>query len=139
MILYPTPGRSRREQRRWRDRILGQLLPRLVARGVGEICVGQHWAAEARYAGLFRFAPSRYVLHRRPDEPDEPAWPLPRLTLLDPADGPCVLSQDLLLLSRPLHLILAPLDVRHPQRPELAYRDLAPTVSLATFFERLSR
>lgn len=71
---------------------------------------------------LHRDAPERFVLVRGIAETDphgSSGWPLPRVSVLEPAPTLLPISEHLLLLDRPFHLLFVPVgtpDARHPGR-----------------------
>jgi hypothetical protein len=139
VVTYPRPAESGRERRRWLDTVLGILFPRAVALGVCELSVSAAWAEQPAYRRLHQYCPEHYLLHHSPDEPDDEDWPVPRLTLLDPADPPPAVTAELIGLDRPLHLLMIPEDARDPERPGVAYRARYPHTPLQTLLARLDQ
>jgi superfamily II DNA/RNA helicase len=139
VVTYPPPGPSGRERRRWDDLLLGVLLPRLIALGVREVSASPGWAERPAFRALYRLSPDRYVLYSSRDEVTADEWPVPRVTLLDPADPPPVVPARLFGLSRPFHLLLVPEDARDPDRAGDPYRARNPTTPLDALLTRLDR
>lgn len=141
VVVYPPVGDGPRPWRRWNDLVLQVLLPRLIDLGVRQIAASASWAERPEYRQLYRRCPERYILHT-----DVAAlgiyddnWPVPQVTLLDPASPPPIVSRDLIRLSRPFHLLLIPHDARDPNFPHEAYRDRNPTTPLESLLNRLDR
>jgi hypothetical protein len=140
VVTYSGPGLSDRERRRWRDFVLRELFPRLAGFGIREFAVSRTWRTSALYAGLFRYAPEAYVIHSPGGEPDGgPAWRLPRLTLLDPADPPPVIPGWAFRLDRPLHVLLVPANARDPDRPADPYTDRHRSLPITAVLDELIR
>jgi ATP-dependent DNA helicase RecQ len=139
VVTYPRPGPSPRSQRRWRDLVLRELFPRLAGLGVREFAVGPRWKGTELYSGLSRYAPERYVVHAPLEEESEPAWPLPRASLLDPSDPPDVVPRWQVLLHRPLHVLLVPADARDPDRPDDLYADRHRSLPVSAVLDELTR
>jgi ATP-dependent DNA helicase RecQ len=140
VVTYARPGEVGRARRRWEDLVLRLLLPRLIELGVREIGASAAWASRPVFRGLHRLAPERYLLHAAPGvEEDDDGWPVPRATLIDPADPAPAVPVELLRLPRPFHLLIVPEDARDPDRPADAYRARYPTTPIHAFLDRLER
>ncbi len=141
VVAYPPVGDSPRARRRWNDLVLQVLLPRLIDLGVREIAASAAWAEQPAYRQLYGRCPERYILHADVAVSgfDDDNWPIPRVTLLDPASPPPIVSHELIRLFRPFHLLLIPHDARDPSFPNQAYRERNPTTPLESFLNRLDR
>jgi superfamily II DNA/RNA helicase len=140
VVTYPPPGARGRERRRWEDLVLGLMLPRLVGLGVREIGASEAWADRPAFRRLHRFSADRYLIYAHPSEEGVgDGWPVPRVTLLDPAETPAAVPAGLFRLRRPFHLLLVPEDTRDPDRPRVTYRGRYPTTPLDAFLDRLDR
>jgi hypothetical protein len=53
-------------------------------------------------------------------------WPVPRLSIIDPAEATRPLPQHLLLLERTLHIILVPTEALDPRHPGRRIGDVTP-------------
>ena len=139
VVSYPAPGLSGRALRRWDDLVLRVLLPQLIELGVREISAGPAWAERPPFRELNRLCPERYLLHADPSEDVSDGWPVPRVTLLDPADPPAPVPEHLFRTARPFHLLLIPDDARDPEYPTEPYRKRNPVTPLDTLLNRLDR
>ena len=139
-VVTYRPAAGTRGRRRWTDLLLGTLFPRLIELGVREIAAPPEWVRLSAFRNLYRRCSDRYILYADPaDHADGDAWPVPRVTLIDPSSPPAPLALGLIRLDRPFHLLLVPDDVRDPERPTAAYRDRYPTTPFDTFMDRLER
>ncbi|MFO0822546.1 MAG: helicase-related protein [Gemmataceae bacterium] len=139
VVTYRVPGTGSRDQRRWADLILHELFPKLVGLSVREFGIADDWANRPEFRDLNRLCPEHFLLRGPPDGGDDEGWPIPRVTLLDPAAKPVPIPLELFRLARPFHLLLLPEDARDPNRPADPYTARHPTTPLNTLLERLQR
>lgn len=116
LIVTFTPTRD------WQREVL-RAVERLVKLGIRELAVPDAWrSGSGPLQNLHRHAPERFVLVRGISETDphgSNGWPLPRVSVVAPAPTLAPISEHLLLLERPFHLIFVPVgtpDARHPSR-----------------------
>jgi ATP-dependent DNA helicase RecQ len=105
--------------RDWQREVL-RAVERLVRLGIRELAAPDAWrSGSGPLQNLHRSAPERFVLVRGIFETDphgSSGWPLPRLTVVEPTPTLAPISEHLLLLERPFHLIFVPVgtpDARH--------------------------
>ena len=108
--------------RDWQREVL-RAVARLVKLGIRELAVPDAWrSGSGPMQNLHRDAPERFVLVRGIAETDphgSSGWPLPRVSVVEPAPTLLPISEHLLLLDRPFHLLFVPEgtpDARHPGR-----------------------
>jgi superfamily II DNA or RNA helicase len=121
-------------------------MTRLVKLGFREVAVPPSWRAwpnspdgrENPLQSLHRAAPERFVIVRDINE-TEPlgsnGWPVPRLSIIDPAEATQPVPQHLLLLERTLHIILVATEALDPRHPGRKIGDVTPpeVMHLETF------
>ena len=115
--------------RDWQREVL-PALERLVKLGIRELAVPDTWrSGSGPLQNLHLLAPERFVVVRGVSEKDphgSSGWPLPRVSVVAPAPTLVPISEHLLLLERPFHLIFVPVgtpDARHSGR---AIGDVSP-------------
>ena len=108
--------------RDWEREVL-RAVKRLVKLGIRELAVPDTWhSAVGPLQNLHRDAPERFVIVRGISETDphgSDGWPLPRVSVVEPATMLLPISEHLLLLDRPVHLVFVPVgtpDARHDGR-----------------------
>ena len=108
--------------RDWQREVL-RAVARLVKLGIRELAVPDAWrVGSGPIQNLHRDAPERFVLVRGIAETDphgSSGWPLPRVSVVEPAPTLAPISEHLVLLERPFHLLFVPAgtpDARHPGR-----------------------
>lgn len=108
--------------RDWQREVL-RAVARLVKLGIRELAVPDAWrSGSGPMQNMHRDAPERFVVVRGISENDphgSSGWPLPRVSVVEPAPTLLPISEHLLLLDRPFHLIFVPVgtpDARHPGR-----------------------
>ena len=108
--------------RDWEREVL-RAVERLVKLGIRELAVPDTWrSGSGPLQNLHRQAPERFVLVRGVSETDphgSSGWPLPRVSVVAPMPTLTAISEHLLLLERPFHLIFVPIgtpDARHSGR-----------------------
>ena len=126
VITYPAAGQHAGG---WRRAVV-EMMGRLVKLGIREVAAPSAWRTSAKWPdggekalhSLHRGAPEHFVIVRGINETDpigSNGWPVPRLSIVEPAQVPQPVPEHLLLLERPLHIIFVPeesLDPRHPDR-----------------------
>lgn len=117
----------------WRRDVF-RVMEGLVKHGIRELAVPPSiFTNRVGIQNIHRHARERFVLVRELSENDphgSKGWPLPRVSIIEPTPTPVPISEHLLLLERPFHLIFIPEgmpDARHPGRK---IGDVAPPHSL---------
>lgn len=142
-ITYPPPPSGKFARNRWR-RPFGDLLSRLLARGILELAVADEFRKLVEAPELAAASPAEFFVLRQLDERDELAidgpteLPLPRLSLLPPETHSGEELIALTALDRPCHVIVFPESVRDDERPDRLFTDTRPHHRLDMLIARWS-
>lgn len=135
VVLCPSSG--------WPDgSVLTAVTAAVALFGVSEVAAARAlWEGEPALAHLHRSARGRILVRRdlEDDLPGPHTLPLARATLLLPWDAR-PLPDEIFLLDRPLHIVLAPHDIADARHPLRRWRDTATNcIELNDFLRRATR
>jgi ATP-dependent DNA helicase RecQ len=136
-IAYEATLKEAREVRKWHDRILS-LLRYLVSGGIIELCL-PHGALSTNEWTQLTMRSSQKFLIRCSGTEDRSAGQvcMPRFTLVDEKHNSAVELEQIMMVYRPQHVILAPKDTTDPRSPHRRLFDMFGHLSLNEILARL--
>lgn len=138
-VSYPAPGPGTRDVKKWRREIVFFLKLLVQRGGIKEISTTSEWLNLPEYRELYRYSSNQFILHSDIQERIN-LLPLqvPRVSLLDPADPPRPIPNNLIVMHRPLHILIAP-ENTPAQNPNRNFFDIAQHLTLRNFKREIDR
>jgi hypothetical protein len=127
--------------RQGRTRELREAVRRLLSLGVIEFCVPPAALPDAYWARVINYSPQRFILHVDATERDSllyPPFSVPRFTLLDETQASSAAAASATMsASRPLHIIVLPLDTRDPTHSSRTVFQMRRSIHWHDFLESI--
>lgn len=138
-ISYDSSYGDSREARRWRERVLG-LLRYAVAGGIAELAVPDGVLSPSDWSQLTARAPFRFLIRGAFESHDLPlaSEPVPRLTLLGEGQEGAAALEDIMILNRSHHVIVAPRNIADTTNPKRSLFDVVRHLSIEDLLSRLN-
>lgn len=136
-LAYDAAPREAREFRKWHDQVLS-LLRYLVSGGLIELCLPQGVLSTADWMHLTIRSSQKFLIRCAGYEDRSSAQEcVPRFTLVDEKHNGAVDLEQIMMVYRPRHVILAPEDTTDPRSPHRRLFDMFGHLSLNEVLARL--
>lgn len=136
-IAYDAAPKEARELRKWHGRVLS-FLRYLVSGGVIELCLPQGVISRTDWIQLTLRSSQKFLIRCSASDDHSPGRGcVPRFTLVDEKHNGAVEMEQIMMVYRPRHIILAPDDTTDPRSPNRHLFDMLGHLSMNEALARL--
>ena len=136
-IAYDATPKEARELRKSHDRVLS-LLRYLVSGGIIELCLPQGVLSTTDWAQLTMRSSQKFLIRcSGSEDPNSGQVCVPRFTLVDEKHNSAAELEQIMMVYRPQHIILAPKDTIDPRSPHRRLFDMFGHLSMNEILARL--